>query len=85
MQALGNGLYATKHYADALSVKVVELSMIRRVGYSEGDILIAQSNLAIVYGKLGRVEQALQIERDVYSGNLKLHGEEHKQTLIAEP
>ena len=42
-----------------------------------------QSNLAITYGKLGRVEQALQIERDVYSGRRKLQGDEHAATLQA--
>ena len=30
---------------------------------------------------LGRVEPALEIYRDVYSGNLRLDGEEHEQTL----
>ena len=32
---------------------------------------------------LGRTEQANQICRGVYSGNLKLYGEEHEQTLLA--
>ena len=32
---------------------------------------------------MGRPEQAVQIDRDVYSGNVKLHGEESEQALIA--
>ena len=32
---------------------------------------------------LGRPESALQMYRDVYSGHLKLHGEEHFDTLQA--
>ena len=60
-----------------------ELSMMRRVGDSESNILIANSNLASTYACLGRQEQALRMQRDVYSGRLKLDGEEHKNTLIA--
>jgi len=44
--------------------------------------VVAQSNLANTYSKMGRLEEALQIERDVYSGRLKLNGEEHYDTLI---
>ena len=32
---------------------------------------------------LGRHEEALRMEREVYSGRLKLNGEEHEQTLVA--
>ena len=60
-----------------------ELSMKRRIGAPEKNILVAQSNIACTYGKLGRDEEALQLKRDVYSGNMKLHGEEHRSTIIA--
>ena len=43
--------------------------------------IVAQSNLAATYHELGRREQALCVRRDVYSGTLKLHGEEHYDTL----
>ena len=42
-----------------------------------------QSNLAITYEKLGRREEALSTRREVYSGRLKLSGEENKRTLVA--
>ena len=42
-----------------------------------------QNNLAITYRKLGLDEKALRLKREVYSGRLKLHGEEHPETLIA--
>ena len=83
MTELGNGLNAAKHYEDALSVGEAELAMMRRVGGSEGDLLITQSNLACVYQSLGRLEEALRLKRDVYSGRLKLLGEEHRDTLIS--
>ena len=57
--------------------------MLRRVSASEGSILSVQHNLAITYECLGRLEQALQMKRDVYSGQLKLDGEEHYDTLLA--
>ena len=39
-------------------------------------MLIVQGNLAINYEKLGRLEDALRLKRDVYSGYLKLKGED---------
>ncbi len=83
MRHLGNGLFTASHYEDALPVQEAELSMLQRRGASERDMLAVQSNLASTYGKLGQSEQALQLKRDVYSGYLKLYGEEHKDTLIA--
>ena len=35
------------------------------------------------YQVLGRYEEAIRIRRDVYSGYLRLHGEEHVNTLTA--
>ena len=80
---LGNGLFATSHFADALSVQEAELCMKRRLGAPECKILIVQCNLATTYHKLGRREKALQMLRDAYFGFLKLHGEEHARTILA--
>jgi hypothetical protein len=80
---LGNGLCVAGRFEDALPVQEAELAMKRRLGVPESSILVAQSNLAITYGELGRHEQSLQLERDVYSGRLKLLGEEHEETLLA--
>ena len=49
----------------------------------EENILAVQANLALTYSNLGRREEALCIERDVYSGSLKLFGKEHERTVIA--
>ena len=40
-----------------------------------------QSNLAGTYRSLGRLEDCLRTQGDVYSGTLKLYGEEHRETL----
>ena len=45
------------------------------------NILVVQSNLATSYQRLGRTEDALRTQRGVYSGTLKLHGEETRETL----
>jgi hypothetical protein len=47
------------------------------------DVIVVQSNLACTYANLGRREEALLMRRDVYSGRLKLNGEEHLNTLQA--
>ena len=83
MGQLGNGLTAVNRLEETLSVKEAELSMERRLGGSERNLLIVQSNLAMTYGALGRLEEALRVRRDVYSGTLRLHGEEHEDALAA--
>ena len=83
MGQLGNGLGAADHHEDALSVREAELATKRRFGVFEENLLGTQSNLAITYTRLGRSEQALRMKRDVYSGCLKLYGEEHGKTLLA--
>ena len=37
----------------------------------------------MTYSSLGRFEQAVQIERDVYSGRLRLQGEQNEVTILA--
>ena len=57
--------------------------MERRLGAPEINILDTQSNLAMTYSSLGRLEEALQLERDVYHGTLRLLGEEDWDTLVS--
>jgi len=83
MSMLGNGLQLSKQHEDALSVYKAELSMRRRVGSSEYNILVVQGNLSNTYENLGRLEEALRMRRHVYSGWLKLDGEEHRSTIVA--
>ena len=83
MSVLGSGLHDARNYEDALSVQEAELSTERRLGASKSSILFAQANIAITYECLGRLEQALQMKRDVYSETLKLYGKEHEETLQA--
>ena len=83
MTELGNGLHAAKHYEDALSVGEAELAMLWRLGAPEDFILATLSNLATTYSRMGRNEEAVQMQRDVYSGRLKLNDEEHYDTLWA--
>ena len=81
MTQLGVSLAAANHNEEALSVKEAQLAMMRRIGDSEINILAAQGNLAITYECLGGLEQALEMKRDVYSGHVRLHGEENIQTI----
>ena len=64
-------------------MREAELAMCRRRGGPEESILIAQSNLAISYAKLGRIESALRLRQDVYSRFSKLKGEKHSRSLQA--
>jgi len=46
-------------------------------------MLVVRSNLASSYEALGRNEEAMNLQQDVYSGCLRLNGEEHYDTLLA--
>ena len=83
MSAVGNGLFKAFHFEDALLVQEAMLLMERRLGASEESILATQSNLANSYENTGRVESALQMKQDVYSGYLKHNGIQSTNTLIA--
>ena len=83
MGLLGNGLYSADRFEEALCVEEARVSTLRRLGASENSILEAQINLAMTYGELGHMEKAVSMERDVYSGELKLYGEENESTLIS--
>ena len=82
MNCLGNGLNEAGHYGDAVTVQEADVSMKRRIGAPEYDIISAQSNLANTYQKLGRHEQALIMRPDLYSRTSKLFGEESKEALM---
>ena len=83
MTELGNGLSAVGDHEAALSVREAELAMMQRIGASQDVILVLQTNLAVTYAELGRHEESISLERDVYSGREKLSGEEHGSTLLA--
>ena len=55
--------------------------MERRVGAEEASMLIAQGNLARTYQALERHEEALDMQQEIYSGRLKINGEEDGETL----
>ena len=81
MNLLHLGLAVAGHHEDALSVGETWLSMYRGNGASEENLLVVQGALANSYEQVGRIEQALQMRRDVYLGLLRLNGEECPETL----
>ena len=82
MNVLGLGFFEAEHYEDALSVLEAELSMRRRLGADEDHIPSVQGNPATTYLQLGRLEQALRMRQDVYSGLLRINGEEDRDSLL---
>ena len=65
MNQLGNGLSAAGHHEDALPVREAELSMMRRLGASEENILITQGNLASTYRAVSYTHLTLPTNREV--------------------
>ena len=58
MNVLGSGLHGGNHDEEALSVYEADLATKRRLGTSEDSMLHVQSNLAITYRDLGRLDEA---------------------------
>ena len=83
MNVLELGLSDANQHADALIVGEALLSLYQRLGAPEEHIIAMQNNLATSYERLGREEEAVRMRRDAYSGNRKLYGEEHNDTLIS--
>ena len=82
MEQLGTGLYVANRDEEALSVQEATLSIMRRNGASEGNMLTVQANIVNTLEEVGRAEEAMLMRDDVYSGTLKLYGEEHRETLV---
>ena len=82
MTQLGNGLHDAANHEDALSVRETQLSMRRRLGVPEQNMLVTQGNLARTLRALGRLEEAMRMRQDVYSGYMKLCGKEHGETKL---
>jgi len=83
MTLLANGLDVADNDEDALLVREADLAARLRIGDSAHNILAVQGNLACTYKQLGRFDQALRVRQEVYSGRLKLDGEENEKTLSA--
>ena len=78
---LGNVLFDAGDHEDALLARQAELSLMKRVGAPGDHMLAAQTRVGYSYNALGRHEEGLPLQRDVYSGRLKLHGENHQETI----
>ena len=83
MSVLGNGLSGPKHHEDALAVQEADWATMRRLGDPQENILIVQHNLARTYRSLGRFEESVSMQREVYSGHVRLFGEEDRGTFLA--
>ena len=81
IRLLGNVLFDAGDHEDALLARQAELSLMKRVGAPEDRMLALQTRVGYSYNALGRHEEGLPLQRDVYSGRLKLHGENHQETI----
>jgi hypothetical protein len=61
----------------------VELATEKRVGARESDMLRVKGNIASTYQSLGRLEEALSLEREIYARHVALEGMDSDITMIA--
>ena len=83
MTQVGNGLLYAKCHEDASKVYEDVLSTLRRIGKFEEQMLVVQNNLAMAYTVLGQIELVPRMRKDVYSGYLRIYGEEHMLSFAA--
>jgi len=81
LTVLGNGLWAAERHAERLAIVEVQLATQRRLGISEYPIIVTRSNFANCLHSLGRLDEALAMERDVYARCKELLGTTNKSTL----
>ena len=80
---LGNSLSAAEHHQDALIVREAELSMKRRIGASEHNILAVQANLAGTHIESRIRRLSAHGARRILGTCVGLFGEEHEETILA--
>ena len=78
---LGNGLCVQTTTRTRCPCKRPSCLCISALAYQK-NILECRAILRSRILRLGRHEEAIPMKRDVYSGRLKLNGEEHVETLI---
>ena len=81
MTQLGNGLSEADRHEDRLAILEVQLATQQRLGSSEEQILVTRSNLSVGLFNLGRLEESVAIQREVYAREKKLFGPTHWKTL----
>ena len=81
MSLLACGIHDAEHYKDALPVQEAVLSMQRRLGAPEEEMLDMQSNVANSLKALGRHDEALKAYRVVYTAKVK-HFRDDENTFL---
>ena len=82
MAALGNGLRETSRPDEALPVLEANLALMRRYwSRDKGNIFTTQANLASCLADLGRLDEALVLERDIYAKQVASLGVSHQDTI----
>ena len=66
-----------------MSVYEAKLCLLWRRGAPVSELLIVQGNLAGIYKEHRRLEDAMLMQQGVYSGKLRIFGEEHESTILA--
>jgi len=82
MGVLGSGLQTNQQFAEALPILEASLTMRQRQRRDKRDIFVAKSNLAHCLDDLGRSDEAIVIQREVYAGWVALLGVSHQRTIL---
>ena len=80
MGVLGGALRTSERPKEALPVLEASLALRRRY-FSEEANLVAQTNLAVCLGDLGRDDEALVLKREVYTRRVATLGASHENTF----
>ena len=83
MSCLAGGLFAVRKNAEQCAVLEAQLALARRTGQDTARVLTIMGNLSTGYATLGRENESLRIDREVYATMKKTFGLASGRTLFA--
>jgi len=83
MMTLGNGLGQVDAHEERLEVLEALLATDMRLGAPEENVLCVKNNISNCHADLGRKDEALEIQREIYDRKCLLGSEHTESTLVS--
>ena len=83
MMTLGNGLGQVDAHEERLEVLEALLATDMRLGAPEENVLCVKNNISNCHADLGRKDEALEIQREIYDRKCLLGSEHNESTLVS--
>ena len=82
LSVLADGLTAADRYEESLVVRKALLDILERQGANQAGMRDAKCSIASTYVMIGRLEEALVIQREAYASMMKLQKRHTRESLV---